>query len=132
MATNMEANMGGIPVSAPGAMSTRTDLGVQGAQPLPDAQYGENARFQEIQRGAPMAATMPPPPPMPAGLFAPTARPDEPVSAGAAFGEGPGPDALPRPVSAKPRLSDTLRRMAQADRGGDTEYLLALAQRLGW
>lgn len=73
-----------LPVSAPGAMSTRTDLGPgQAKMQLPDAAYGEQAEFQQIQGGAPMAQM-----PAPTGLFAPTERPDEPVTAGAPIGEG--------------------------------------------
>lgn len=39
-----------------------------------------------------MAGAAPLPPPSP--LDAPTEHPDEPVTAGSAFGPGPGPDAL--------------------------------------
>ena len=70
---------------------------------LPDAQYGEQAAFQQAQRGAPMgapqggpAATTPASGPSPAltPLHAPSARPDEEVTAGAELGPGVGPDAL--------------------------------------
>ena len=84
------------PVSGPGAMSARTDGGPsQPNMQLPDAAYGEQADFQDIQSGAPMAAdpTMdprmaPPSVPPPPGLLGPTDRPNEPLTQGAPMGEG--------------------------------------------
>lgn len=84
------------PVSGPGAMSARTDGGPsQPNMQLPDAAYGEQADFQDIQSGAPMAAdpTMdprmaPPSMPPPPGLLGPTDRPNEPLMQGAPMGEG--------------------------------------------
>jgi hypothetical protein len=58
---------------------------------LPNARYGEQSEFQAIQSGAPMAEGPSGPPPVP--LTAPTQRPDEPVTAGAASGPGIGPEA---------------------------------------
>jgi hypothetical protein len=75
-------------VSGPGALSQRTD-GAQPRMDLPDARYGEQARFQEVQAGAGMAQAGPAPVP----LDAPTTRPEEPVTAGAALGPGIGPEA---------------------------------------
>lgn len=86
-------------VSGPGPMSRRTDTGpAQKLQSLGDAAYGEQAAYQEAQRGAPMSQTPQGPPgmteePNPAmanvvGMGAPTTRPDEPVTAGAMLGEG--------------------------------------------
>lgn len=90
------------PVSGPGAASRRTDG--QPQQQLPDAAYGEQKTFQEIQAGAPMGA---PPPSGPGGLpitpidtsgstgmAAPSEHPDEPVTAGADAGPGPGMGSL--------------------------------------
>lgn len=82
------------PVSGPGRMSKRTD-GQPRAQ-LPDAGYGEQKDFQAIQAGAPMAsagAAMP----SVTRLDAPTERPDEPVTAGAPSGPGPGMEQLGMP-----------------------------------
>jgi hypothetical protein len=64
---------------------------------LPDAAYGEQKDFQEIQGGAPMQGrpAMPAMPP-PTGLMAPTERPNEPVTAGASVGPGPGMESLPK------------------------------------
>lgn len=89
-------------VSGPGQYSQRTDRQPQ-AQ-LPDAAYGEQQTFREDQQGAPMAKAAPPgqagPPTSPVDLSgvvpmgAPTQRPGEPVTAGAAMGAGPGVEAL--------------------------------------
>lgn len=91
------SDLGGVPVSAPGKFSSRTDLAAQGTQQLPDAAYGEQAEFQAIQQAAPMAAKksvkMP-------SLMSPTARPDEPVTAGAPF--GPGSSAPPAAMKPQP------------------------------
>ncbi len=98
-------------VSGPGPLSKRTDGGpAQALKDLPDAKYGENSQFQALQHGASLSASPSPQgqaqpfdanalPPNPlAGqvtpLSAPTARPDEPVTSGAAMGAGPGPSAL--------------------------------------
>jgi hypothetical protein len=91
-------------VSGPGAHSKRTD-GAQPKMDLPNAQYGENAAFQEIQSGAKLsqgsvsapAGGGPGAPMLPGGftgLGAPTEQPDVPVTAGASAGDGPGMDAL--------------------------------------
>lgn len=95
------------PVSGPGALSQRTDGGPgakAAAVKLPDAGYGEQKRFQEIQQGAPIAkggvadptggAQAGPPATPPPGLHDPSARPNEPVTAGANAGAGPGQDVL--------------------------------------
>jgi hypothetical protein len=93
------------PVSGPGAMSRRTD-GKQPAMRLPDAAYGEQSTFQAAQQGAPMAqvqsgGNVPQGPSQGQGepvqvtpFGAPTQNPDEPVTAGAALGPGPGPAAM--------------------------------------
>lgn len=98
-------------VSGPGQLSKRTDGGpAQALQTLPNAQYGENSQFQALQQGASLSASPSPqgqaapvdvnslPPNPMAGqvtpLSAPTARPGEPVTAGAALGAGPGTAAL--------------------------------------
>lgn len=89
--------------SGPGVYSRRTDG--QPRMQLPDARYGEQAQFQQDQAGARMgspgpAATTPAAGPAgvdPSGLTpldAPTGRPDEPVTAGAAAGPGVGPEAI--------------------------------------
>jgi hypothetical protein len=94
------------PASGPGALSRRTDTGpAQKLMQLPDAKYGEQATYQQDQRGAPLAQT-PTPSAQPAQFApnpaaqsvvpfsAPTQRPSEPVTNGAALGAGAGPEAL--------------------------------------
>lgn len=77
-----------IPISPPGAMSQRTDLGPsQAMQQLPNAAYGEQKDFQQIQGGAPMATG--PSVPAPPALTDPTQRPNEPLTSGAPVGAGP-------------------------------------------
>lgn len=85
--------------SGPGKFSVRSD-GMQ----LPSSGYGEGVETQAIKQGAPMAKTADA---AKAGsaralgggeavtpLFAPSQRPNEPVTSGIAMGEGPGPEAL--------------------------------------
>lgn len=86
-------NSSGAAMSPPGAMSQRTDMQPQAAMQIPDAAYGEQQDYQQIQGGAPMAGQ--PAMPMPSPLTAPTGRPNEPITAGAPVGDGPGLEALP-------------------------------------
>ncbi len=102
----MPAPSNPAPVSGPGALSRRTDTGpAQRLMNLPDAKYGEQATYQQDQRGAPLAQT--PAPSAQQAQFAPnpaagavtpfsaaTQRPTEPVTHGAALGPGAGPEAL--------------------------------------
>lgn len=63
--------------------------------------YGKATEQLESQRAVPMArqpvetqaaqAARRPQPATPGSFLAPTARPEEPITAGAPFGEGPGP-----------------------------------------
>lgn len=87
------------PVGLPGALSQRTDGGPADRQPmrsLPDAAYGEQKAFHDLQAAAPMAADSGPAPRPPAGLFDPTSRPEEPVTSGIASGPGDGPEPSPQ------------------------------------
>lgn len=80
------------PVSGPGAMSRRTDGGpTQPVRDLPNPQYGEQQAFHDIQASAPMEGASTPAPSVP--FDASSTRPNEPVTAGAAAGPGPGPEA---------------------------------------
>ena len=90
------------PISGPGALSRRTDGGAgQPKQRLANAAYGEQKDFQQIQGGAKMqqepqgqAPAAPNPLSQVTSLGAPTARPEEPVTAGSPSGPGPGLEAL--------------------------------------
>jgi hypothetical protein len=86
-------NNSGAALSPPGALSQRTDMQSQSPMAMPDAAYGEQSEFQQLQGGAPMAGAPMTPPPIPMG--APTMRPGEPLTAGAPIGDGPGPEILP-------------------------------------
>jgi len=92
-------------VSGPGALSQRTD-GRQPARWISGDQYGDGKMNMELQTSAPMSEAVSAPQvspmssgPMPSGsgapaasaavpLFAPTQRPDEPVTDGATVGPG--------------------------------------------
>jgi hypothetical protein len=100
------------PVSGPGHLSKRTD-GKQPVMALPNAGYGEQQDYHDIQTGAAMSQVAtpgggaPPGPPAPhpsaaavVPLGAPTQRPGEPVTAGADAGPGPDSSALGLPTRA--------------------------------
>jgi len=87
--------------AGPGKFSTRTDNLQMGS-----TAYGEGVETQAIKSGAPLAKTGDVRPAR-AGdvreaaaqgpvteLFAETQRPDEPITAGVAMGEGPGSESL--------------------------------------
>ena len=109
------------PVSGPGPMSKRTDGGPQPMRDLPDAAYGEQKDFQEIQSGAPMQGApdmgamfgggggMPSITP----LGAPSARPDEPVTAGSPSGPGVGPEAIGMGLTNKAQNEVDARQIAR-------------------
>ena len=87
-------------VSGPGSLSRRTDGGpIQAAKEIPGGgKYGERKELADLQAGAAMQGNPTPnvpSPSVPAGpssqltnLFAPTERPNEPITAGAPFGPG--------------------------------------------
>lgn len=89
------------PVSGPGAHSRRTD-GKQPIMSMPDAAYGEDKTFRELQQGAALpqatlrgtTGAVQPSGPTIVGLGEPTQQPDVPVTDGAAYGPGAGPSAL--------------------------------------
>lgn len=95
------------PASGPGAMSQRTDGG-PGGQParyVAGLPYGEGQDFMDLQSSAPMSSGNTAKPKKMSGgataagpgltpLNAPTENPGEPLTAGAPFGPGPGPESL--------------------------------------
>lgn len=131
------------PVSGPGRLSQRTDGGPQQVQAeMSGMPYGENQEFEAIQASAPMSAAPSAQAPRArqrkastagrqsvAPLFSPTQRPEEPVTSGASFGPGAGPQPSQQNMRS---LSSILQRMSLNDRTGDSEALLAIAQRLGY
>lgn len=112
---------------------------------LPDAKYGENKVYEQQQKvmPAPEAQALPPATPVPSevaqppadapfsqlpplGDFnAPTARPDEPVTAGAPYGPGPNSVKMgPQAPLAPQALSRTLASYGAMD---DTGVIAELA-----
>lgn len=113
--------------SGPGKFSKRTDL--------PSTGYGEGVETAAIKSGAPLAKT-PSVNPMSRSeqgiapsqleritpLFAPSQRPDEPITSGIALGEGPGPEVLG--VMQRPEaLSQVLAQMLPYDTNGEIAAL---------
>ena len=131
------AELDGLPVSAPGAASTRTDLdATQGATPIPSAFYGDAVETSALQTAAPMYAK--PRPKLPTPLFAPSQRPSEPITAGVDVGPGVGSAGLGPPgqqnsAPPAPPLLDTMTLMSSAPAVSPRlAGLLAVVERLGW
>jgi len=116
-------------VSGPGKFSKRTDgLSFQSTE------YGSGVENAANKAGAPLAKTpdvrptslteqgMAPSQQPVTPLFAPSQRPDEPITTGIAIGPGAGPEVLgtSRPVI---KLSDTLARLLPFDDTGDIAIL---------
>ena len=124
-------------VSGPGKQSKRTDLGVlkqstkpiQATQPMQSytgGEYGNNKSMAMQQAAAPLAGnpmpTMPEMPPM-VGLDAPTQFPDEPLSYGANYGEGPGLDTSGIRGMGQPTIREAVYRAMQFDSSGELEAI---------
>ena len=114
-------------VSGPGTFAKRTDL-----QYKPDT-YGAGVQYAADKAGAPLAKSggvkLSQAPQVPTGapaagvgLFDPTQRPNEPVTAGIDMGEGPGSNALMMRKSAE-KLSDALAKMLPYDTTGEIAVL---------
>lgn len=144
------------PVSLPGAGSSRTDGGPSSKQPirsLPDAAYGANRDFVAAQQGAPLPQQTTQPAPStsaiasqltekqakqqvmqaPANSFGgPSTQPGTPVTAGAARGPGPGPEALyGTGTQASGAVTSILQSLSPFDMTGQVQALLAEAQQRG-
>lgn len=121
------------PVSGPGAMSRRTDgQAVRNPGGLP---YGDNQELASQQAAAPMSGTtvgtgapgptapMVPLTRMSPDLYAPTDRPDEPLTAGVPFGPGPGPEALgPARVPEGPSKDRMMALLPVLSRAAEQSY----------
>jgi hypothetical protein len=113
--------------AGPGKFSKRTDL--------PSQYYGEGVETASVKSGAPLASTRgvadnvggrPANAPVLSApvteLFAPTERPEEPITAGIDRGAGPGSEVLAmRTVPTK--LSDALVKMLPYDTTGEIAVL---------
>lgn len=122
--------------AGPGKYSTRTDNLQMGS-----TGYGEGVETQAIKSGAPLAKTGDVRPAR-AGdvreaatqgpvteLFAPTQRPNEPITSGIDSGPGPGSSALMMSKNTV-KLSDSLAQMLPYDTTGEIAvlYQTALSQ----
>jgi hypothetical protein len=117
--------------AGPGKFSTRTDKLEMGSKA-----YGEGVETQAIQSGAPLAKTGDVRPARagdvreaamqgPAtGLFAPTERPDEPITTGIDMGPGAGSEALMmQSALGQRKISDILAEMIPYDNTGEVAIL---------
>lgn len=129
------------PVSGPGPMSQRTDM-TQKMRDLPDADYGEQAAYSELQGSAPIAASggmdfnsifgnaadrvVP--------IGAESQWPEVPVTDGAAMGPGRGMEALNIPnqdEDTRARLSSYLPVLEYlANRPGSSSAARNLVRRI--
>jgi hypothetical protein len=116
--------------AGPGKYATRTDNLQMGS-----IAYGEGVETQAIKSGAPLAKTgdvkgIPSSEVRSAAqapvteLYAPTERPEEPITAGIDIGEGPGSEALiMQSRFAERKLSDILAEMIPFDNTGEVAIL---------
>ena len=123
--------------AGPGKFSTRTDNLQMGS-----TAYGEGVETQAIKSGAPLGKTadavsgptgrlrqVEPQAPV-TELYAPSERPNEPITAGIDMGEGPGSSALMmQPATEK--LSDILAKMIPYDQTGEIAILYQRAASRG-
>ena len=112
--TNSQAK----PVSGPGRLSQRTDM----VNSDPNV-YGDRKATQELMSSAPMAKAEAMPATPVTGLFAPTERPNEPVTTGSPLGPGAGPEILNLPARTF-SATQILSRLAQNDPTGEVEMIL--------
>lgn len=112
------------PISGPGALSQRTDGGAtQPARYMSGLPYGEGQQNYNNQVAAPMAGNPVPQMEMPTPLMAPTARPNEPITAGVNIGDGPGSEAMGRLPNKAYTLTEVFRNLIQYDASGDAELV---------
>ena len=134
------------PVSGPGKLSRRTDGGPgskQAMQQMTGGKYGENKALMEQQQGAALAGSPTPNPRVSAPtqqapvtpLFAPTARPEEPVTAGMPFGPGATQVAGVENLTNQAEyasLATSLLPLMKYDTTGSVKMLYDIAVARGW
>ena len=117
-------------VSGPGKFAKRTDLQFQ------PTEYGQGVEYDAAKAGAPLAKTPDVRGATPTAvreaaatpqealtpLFAPSARPNEPITAGIDMGAGPGSEVLGM-TKATEKLSDILVKMLPYDTDGSIAIL---------
>ncbi len=115
--------------SGPGKFSARTD-----GMNIPSAYYGEGVETQAIKQAVDMSRTRGaadpkigrPANPMPevTPLYAPSARPDEPITTGIDLGPGAGAEAMMySQMQGKETLSQVLAQMLPYDTNGEIAAL---------
>ncbi len=116
--------------AGPGKFSTRTDK-----LELGSTAYGEGVETQAIKSGAPLGTTPDVKGEAPSKfreevaqtpltpLFAPTQRPDEPITTGIDMGAGAGSNALMMQSSMTEKYSDTLAKLLPYDETGEIGIL---------
>lgn len=112
--------------AGPGKFSVREDL-------PPSTQYGERKQMEEIVGGAPTATTRGSADPKigrprstmmeVTPLFAPSQRPEEPITSGVDIGAGPGSEVMGTRMAMGEKLSDTLAKMLPFDETGEITIL---------
>jgi hypothetical protein len=121
-----------VGVSGPGALSQRTDI--QPVRTPTGLPYGEAGALTASQQQAPLPESGPATSAPPPKLSEPTGNPGQPVTAGAALGPGPGPEALAPQGVGMPTggaVSQALARVAAVDNSGVFARLLTKAQQKG-
>ena len=125
-------------VSGPGKFSVRTDLPASQnygdrkamAEQIAGAPTARTADVRGLPTGQVQAAAQAAPQAPVTELFAPTQRPDEPITSGIDMGEGPGSSALMmQPATEK--LSDILAKMIPYDQTGEIAILYQRAASRG-
>lgn len=112
-------------VSGPGSLSQRTDGSPsQPATYISGLPYGQGQETYDQQTAAPMAGVEETPMARPLkpliGINEPTRFPNEPLSYGADYGEGPGLRAV---INQGPSLLQTVEKAIQYDNTGVMEFL---------
>jgi hypothetical protein len=85
--------------------------------------YGDRKATEQLMSAAPMARQQQVSKPSITDLFAPTQRPNEPVTSGNPLGEGPGPEALNLPARTF-NPTQILSRLAESDPSGEIDMIL--------
>lgn len=117
-------------VSGPGKFSVRTDLPASQnygdrkamAEQIAGAPTARTADVRGLPTGQVQAAAQAAPQPPITELYAPTQRPDEPITSGVAVGPGPGPEVMGYNGQSE-KLSDILSQMLPYDTDGEIAIL---------
>jgi hypothetical protein len=117
-------------VSGPGKFSVRTDLPASQnygdrkamAEQIAGAPTARTADVRGLPTGQVQAAAQAAPQPPITELFAPTQRPNEPITSGVAVGPGPGPEVMGYNGQSE-KLSDILSQMLPYDTDGEIAIL---------